>query len=247
MERTKERSFQLLSLVGVVLVWELLAQIVDKSSVLPSPAEVAVVLADLVADGAAFVPLGSTLMRTTLGFLLGFTMGVVYGIAAYVYPRFEEASRWLFNIALFTPTLIVIYLALVMLGQNNLTVVVLIGFVIATDVGVYMRDAFRDFDPDVVAMARSYKADLTQRIRDLYIPYLIPPMLAAGRIGFTLSWKVAFLAEVFGFSQGLGWQVRSSYTVYDIATLLAWLALFVITLLIVEQLTRFAERSVVKW
>lgn len=213
MERIKERSFQILSLVGVVVVWEMLARIVDNSSVLPSPGEVAVVLSDLVADGTAFAPLGSTLMRTTLGFLLGFTMGVLYGIAAYVYPRFEKSSRWLFNIALFTPTLIVIYLALVMLGQNNLTVVVLIGFVIATDIGVYMRDALKDFDLDIIAMARSYKADLVQRIRELYLPYLVPPMLAAGRIGFTLAWKVAFLAEVFGFSEGLGWQVRSSYKI----------------------------------
>jgi len=29
--------------------------------------------------------------------------------------------------------------------------------------------------------------------------------------------------------------------------LLAWLSLFIITLLVVEQLTRFAERSVVRW
>jgi NitT/TauT family transport system permease protein len=72
-------------------------------------------------------------------------------------------------------------------------------------------------------------------------------MLAAGRIGFTLAWKVAFLSEIFGFPNGLGWQVRSSYQIYNVSALLGWLMLFILTLLAAEQLTRLVERRIVKW
>jgi len=246
MERTKERVFQASSLVALVAVWELLARALDVSA-LPPPTQVVVVLYDLLADGTAFGPLASTLRRTALGFLLGFGAGVLYGIVVYVYPRFGDVSRGLFDIAMFTPTLVIIFLGLIMLGSNDYTVVILVGFVISTNVGTYMRDALRDFDQDLVGMAVSYKAALPQRVRAMYVPYLIPPMLAAGRIGFSLAWKVAFLCEVFGFPEGLGWELRASYQIYDMPTLLAWLSLFIITLLVVEQLTRFAERSVVRW
>jgi NitT/TauT family transport system permease protein len=246
MEQTKERVFQASSLVALVAVWELLARALDVSA-LPPPTQVVVVLYDLLADGTAFGPLASTLRRTALGFLLGFGAGVLYGIVVYVYPRFGDVSRGLFDIAMFTPTLVIIFLGLIMLGSNDYTVVILVGFVISTNVGTYMRDALRDFDQDLVGMAVSYKAALPQRVRAMYVPYLIPPMLAAGRIGFSLAWKVAFLCEVFGFPEGLGWELRASYQIYDMPTLLAWLSLFIITLLVVEQLTRFAERSVVRW
>jgi NitT/TauT family transport system permease protein len=81
----------------------------------------------------------------------------------------------------------------------------------------------------------------------LYLPYLIPPMLAAARIGFSLSWKVILLSEVFGFPGGLGFQIRINYTVYDLTKLLAWLGIFVIALLVIEQLIRATERAVVRW
>jgi NitT/TauT family transport system permease protein len=84
-------------------------------------------------------------------------------------------------------------------------------------------------------------------VTGVYIPFLVPPMLAAGRIGFSLSWKVAFLCEVFGFPGGLGWEVRASYRVYDMTALLAWLLVFIITLLLVEQVIRIAERALVRW
>lgn len=246
MEQTKERALQASSLVALVAVWQLLSRTLDISA-LPPPTQVAVVLYDLVADGSAFGPLASTLRRTALGFLLGFSAGVLYGILVYVSPRFQEVSRGLFNVVMFTPTLVIIFLGLIMLGRYDRTVVLLVGFVISTNVGTYMRDALRDFDQDLVAMATSYKATLRQRVRAMYLPYLIPPMLAAGRIGFSLAWKAALLCEVFGFPEGLGWELRESYQIYDMPTLLAWLSLFIITLLVVEQLTRFAERSVVKW
>lgn len=75
----------------------------------------------------------------------------------------------------------------------------------------------------------------------------MPAGLAAGRIGFALAWKVAFLTEVFGFPGGLGWQVRNSYTIYDMTSLMAWLMLFVGSLLLVEQVIRQLERRFVTW
>lgn len=247
MERLKERGFQLASLAGVVVVWELVARMVNLSTALPGPSEVVPVFMDLLVDGSAFGPLGSTLGRTALGFALGFSLGLAYGIMVHVSPRFGDYTRGLFNMALFSPTLIIIFIGLVMLGRTDFTAIAIIGFVISTDVGVYMRDAFKNFDNEILDMSRSYQVGLRQRVKDMYLPFLVPPMLAAGRIGFTLAWKVAFLIEVFGFPNGLGWEVRAAYRIYDISTLLSWLILFIATLLIVEQITRITERAVVKW
>lgn len=243
----KERLAQALSLVALVAIWEALAWVLN-SPALPPSSEVAGRLWALIVEGDAFSPLASTLLSTLLGFVLGFIAGLVYGILTYLKPWFGDLTSGLFRITLFAPTLILIFLGLIMLGHDSrLSVVLISGLVIFPNMGVYFRDTLTDLDHEVREMATSYKVGVAQRIRDVYIPYLIPPMLAAGRIGFSMAWKVAFLTEAFGFSSGLGWQVRNAYRVYDMELLLSWLVVFIIALLIVEQLTRVTERGVVKW
>ncbi|RAH99004.1 hypothetical protein DLJ53_25600 [Acuticoccus sediminis] len=239
-------SAQIASLVFIVIVWAIASAVVNMSA-LPSPFAVFGTLADLVASGRAFEPLGNTLGRTILGFVLAILLGTTYGIAAALSRTFAELTRWLLQIAIFTPTLILIFLFLISLGRSNGTIILLIGLVVMPVVGTYIRDAMGDFDDDLSGMARSYHVGLWQRVTGMYLPFLIPPLLAAGRIGFTLSWKVAFLSEIFGFPNGIGWQVKTSYDIYNIQTLLAWLMLFIIVLLVVEQLMRLAERTFVKW
>ncbi|SLN75553.1 ABC transporter permease [Roseisalinus antarcticus] len=246
MERFKEYSAQIASLIIILLGWEISALIMDTRA-LPPASESFADLVQLIRTGDAFGPLGSTLFRTTCGFALGFVMGCSYGIAAVLSRTFDDLSKWLLQIAMFTPTLILIFLFLVIFGRTSFTVILLIGLVVLPVVGTYIRDSLRDFDEELDGMAASYKAPLRQRVFEMYLPFLIPSMLAAGRIGFTLSWKVGFLAEIFGFSNGLGWQIRTTYQIYDVAKLLAWLSLFILTLLVIEQMMRFAERRVVKW
>lgn len=246
MHLIREHSAQVASLVLILLIWEVAAIIMDTRALPPATASFAE-LVELVKTGDAFGPLGSTLFRTTTGFALGFVLGCAYGIAAVLSRDFDDVTKWLLQIAIFTPTLILIFLFLVIFGRTNFTVILLIGLVVFPVVGTYIRDSLRDFDEDLEGMAISYKAGLRQRVIEMYLPFLIPSMLAAGRIGFTLSWKVGFLAEIFGFSSGLGWQVRSAYQIYDVAKLLAWLWLFIMALIVIEQLARYAERRFVKW
>lgn len=246
MSRLSPYSAQIASLLLIVAAWALASDMLDIRA-LPSPWAAFGTLADLIASERAFGPLGETLGRTLLGFLLGIVLGTAYGIGAALSRTFYELTRWLLQIAIFTPTLILIFLFLISLGRTNLTVIVLIGLVVMPVVGTYIRDAMGDFDEDLTGMARSYKVGVAQRVKGMYLPFLIPPLLAAGRVGFTLSWKVAFLSEIFGFPNGIGWQVKTSYDIYNIELLLAWLLLFIFVLLIAEQLIRLAEKAIVKW
>jgi NitT/TauT family transport system permease protein len=243
----KERSFQVLSLVFIVVAWEIAARLVGLGDTYPPPSRVAPDFLELFTDGDVWGSLSSTLQRTVSGFAVAFAIGIAYGILTHVSPRFDDYSRGLFNISMFAPTLIVIFVGLVMIGRNFIAVVIIVALCIFAEIGTYMRDAFRNFDADMVSMSKSYKVATRQRVREMYLPFLIPPMLATSRIGFTLAWKITFLCEVFGFPEGVGWEVRSSYRIYDMPLLLAWLTVFIVTLLLIEQLIRSIERAVVKW
>jgi NitT/TauT family transport system permease protein len=252
----RDRVAQVASLVALVVVWGLISAAVEAfrvvqersgGNLLPGPIDVAPAFVDLVASGKFAGPLWESLSRTVVGFLVGFLAGVAIGIATAKGRWFSISASPLLNLILFAPTLVIIYLMIVMLGVGMLTIAVITGLVVGPNVAIYMRDVMRDFDNELVDMANSFQVSTWQRVRDMYLPYLVPPMLASARIGFSMSWKVVMLSEVFGMPGGLGFQIRSNYTIFNLTMLMAWLAVFVIALLLIEQFIRYTEHRVVKW
>ena len=69
----------------------------------------------------------------------------------------------------------------------------------------------------------------------------------ASRIAFSQSWKVVMLTEVFGMPRGLGYEIRSSYYIFDLPRMMAYLVVFIVALLVIEQGIRFMEHRIVKW
>jgi NitT/TauT family transport system permease protein len=242
----RHQSAQLFSLLAVIVGWGIVSAVIG-TRVLPGPIQVGPALAHLLTSGEFLEPLVQSLGRTAVGFVVGFVVGVGIGIGAAKSPWFALTATPLLNVVLFAPTLVVIFLGVAILGTSLVSIAVITAIAVAPNVAIYMRDVMRDFDPELVDMSDSFRVPTAQRVRDLYLPYLVPAMLAAARIGFSMSWKVIMLSEVFGFPGGLGFKIRINYTVYDLTTLLAWLSIFVVALLLIEQLLRISERRLVPW
>lgn len=238
---------KLWSIVFVLLLWSVAALIIDLGDSFPSVARVVPELVGILEGGEAFESILLTFQRAASGFLLAFVIGTAYGILSYVSASFNAYTRGLHSVSMYVPSLIVIFLGVNALGRDLVSVACIIAICVFAEIGVYMRDGLRNFDPEIRDMARSYKVRLAPRLFGMYLPFLIPSGLAASRIGFTLALKVTFLCEVFGTPKGLGWEVRSSFQYYDMPLLLAWLVLFIALLLVAEQLVRLTEKVVVKW
>jgi NitT/TauT family transport system permease protein len=242
----RERATQVASIVALVLVWSWVAMMVG-THIIPTPSQIVPVAWNLLESGQFVDPLLRSLARVALGFGLGFALGVAYGIVAGRSPMFSYVSSVLFNVFLFAPTLVVIFLGVIMFGANDLTAVMITGFLIFPAVGVSLRSVAGALDRDVLEMADAYKVRSIDRVRGIYVPYLIPPMLAAARTGFSGAWKIVLLTEVFGLSGGLGYEIRQSYFIYNLPLLVAWLSIFIAVLLLLEQVLRSTERSFVRW
>jgi NitT/TauT family transport system permease protein len=242
----RHRLAQVASLVGLIVVWWLVSiavqvfrvvQHTSGANLIPTPADVLPKLIDLIVSGQFIGPLAESVTRTAVGFAAGFIVGVSVGIASVKLRGFSVSTAPLLNVILFAPTI----------GTHIVAIAVITTLVVAPNIAIYMRDVLRDFDQEILDMADSFRVSQWRRITDLYLPYLVPPMLASARIGFSMSWKVVLLSEVFGFPGGLGYQIRSAYTIFDLSLLISWLAIFVVALLVIEQFIRIAESRIVRW
>lgn len=246
MEAIKERGVQLLSLILLVLAWGA-ASLMVGTHILPPPTDVFPVAWEMVVSGAFAEPLFTSLYRLLLGFILVLSLGIAVGIASAQLVRFGIAAAPILTIIMSIPSLVIIFVAMIMLGQTDLTIILIAGLIVFPFVAVPIRDAMKDIDQDILGMADSYKVSTLRKIVDVYIPYLVPPLLAASRIGFSLAWKMVVLSEVFGFASGIGWKISLAYFQYDLKDLIAWMVIFIVIILFIEQAIRIGERRVVKW
>jgi NitT/TauT family transport system permease protein len=249
----RDRGIQLLSLIALLLIWQVFATAIGAfggHNIIPGPIETAPEFTDLLGRGAYVTPLFESLSRTAIGFLTAFTAGTAIGIATAQARSVRTLTAPSMSVLLFAPTLVLIYLGTSMIGVSGggyTTIAIIAGLVVSPNVAIYMRDVMRDFDPDIASMADSYRVPTRQRVLEVYIPYLIPPILAAARIAFSQSWKIVMLTEVFGLPGGLGFAIRSAYTMFDLDRMMSFLIVFIVALLIIEQGIRFAEHRIVKW
>ena len=99
---------QLAALLTFLAVWQLL-HIITAKGVLPGPADAFPKFLDIVGSGKFIEPLWATLVRTVVGFIGGFTLGVAYGIAAGRVEWFRHATWLVFLVFLFFNTLVLIF------------------------------------------------------------------------------------------------------------------------------------------
>ena len=59
-------------------------------------------------------------------------------------------------------------------------------------------------------------------------------IFAATRYGLGLAWKVVVVVEMFGTSNGVGYQVMKSYQVFNMEGVIAWTLTFVVAMIIIE-------------
>ncbi len=240
-------SIQAAAVAAFLLGWQLIS-IWSGADIVPGPGRAVPRLAEFLASGRFLDPLAASMTRTVLGFSAGFSLGIAYGIAAGRSPRFRHVTSLVFQLALFMNTLVIIFWGLAIFGNTNpLAVVAVATLTVFPPVAVYVRDVVASLDEDLVEMALSFRTSRWQRARDVYLPHLVPALLASARVAFSLTWKIVLLSEVFGLPNGLGWQIQQSYSAYNLTDLMAWLGVFVLALLLVEQGIRRVERRVVRW
>jgi NitT/TauT family transport system permease protein len=103
-------------------------------------------------------------------------------------------------------------------------------------------------DANLITMSRAFGRSRKEILRHVLIPTIAPFVFAGVRLSFALAWKVEALTEVFGSSNGIGFMIRRSYQLFSVVDVLAWTALFVIFMLLLERLVLVPlERHLFRW
>ncbi len=208
-------------------LWAVLAAVVGKELILPSPASVARTLLALAGTAAFWREVGMSLLRVGAGFLLGAILGTGLGVVT-------ASSRW--GDLLLAPALgavrtvpVVSFILLLYFWFPTGWVPVVVSALMALP--VVWRSAAEGWertDPQLLELAGHYALGSWRTLKLARLPAALPSLAAGWETALGLTWKAGAAAEVLCQPRwGLGAALQRSKSTLDIPALFAWTAVIV--------------------
>lgn len=253
-----DRSSRLAQLVrralpfGVILVaWWLLTSgfhLVPPFK-LPAPEAVLETAVDLYREGVLLDAVGSSILRMSLGFVVGTAFGISLGVLAgtnrYVADFLNPVA--MFFQAMAGPTWIP--LAVLWFGLSWTSVAFIVFNTVFFLVFYNTLMGVETISPNLVNSVRTLGGRRWQIVWEVLVPGALPSIANGLRLGVGYGWRALIAAEIIASGQGLGvliWEGQRYFRVADIV--LGLLLIGVISLAIDRLLLRrFEAATIERW
>ena len=236
-----------LSLPLLVVIWHILA-IAMSSRFLPTPLAVASEITDLAISGNLLADFAKTLTRASIGFVVAMAVGLALGL---VLGRLRPVDRlfgpWVV-VGLNLPAIVVAIACYIWLGLTEFALILAVVINKVPLVTTTIREGVRSLAPEFDELADAFRLSTGHRLRVIYVPQLIPFVLAAARTGISLIWKIVLVFEVLGSDGGVGFRVSVFFQFFDIKGVLAYTIVFILVVVAIEYLVlRPLESRFLRW
>ncbi len=233
-------------LVFLIIFWQVLAMIIDKSYILPSPVEV---IESLWKNRTEIFT--EHLPATMLVMAIGCAISIVLGVGlAVLMDVSRTAERALYPILTFTQTVPVMCVSPVFVlwfgystGMRALVVVLVTFFSITVNV----FDGFKASKKAREELLQTYGAGRWQCLVLAKWPAALPYFFTALHVALPWSAVGAAVAEWLGAPKGLGTYSRNCMASLDAAGLLAPLVLLTMIALLLNYILNILERRLVSY
>jgi NitT/TauT family transport system permease protein len=233
--------------VALLGFWEVMTRL-TASPLVPGVGEVVDEIKRIVFSGLAIKQIGITFGRILLGFGVASVVSLIVGIAAARNSFVRQFVNPAIILGLTVPGLVWALLCVIWFGISLTTPVVAIALGVAPVMVLHVIQGMHAVDAEIIEMAYVFKLSGRDKIVHIWIPSLIPHLIGGARIGLSLAWKVIVLVELFGLSNGVGYQLNSEFSFQNVAGVLAWTIVFWAVMTAMEYgVLQTLERRFTRW
>lgn len=228
-------------------LWQFISTVILNEFTLPGPLKVWRAIWEILITGEFVDDFAASISKTFLGFavavLVGVPVGFAMGRTRYWKAFFHDGVVGAGSI----PGLVYAVMALVIFGIGFQGPILAVGLISMPFIALNVAEGLEGVDQDLLRMSAVYGRPPAQALRHILIPAIMPYVFAGVRLSFAIAWKVEALTEVFGSSNGVGFQIRFAFQGFSITRVLAWTLMFIVFLLGIERLLAIVERRLFRW
>lgn len=242
-----------LPLVALVAVWWVLTDgVLQNPRIYPSPPDVWSELVRIASGdgpfGSTYSHAGATLGRVLVAFSLAYVIGTVAGVIAGRVKSVFDFSTSLVWIAFAVPSVVWVFIFLLVFGISDVVPVLALVVLLSAPVFIGTAEATKAISPELIVMAQSYRVTRWRQFVELFLPSILPYLLANARVCFALGVKIVIVAEVIGLDSGVGLLVRYWSDRLYMAPVVAWAIIMILLGVVADKLVfGLIERRARRW
>jgi len=234
--------------VVVVAVWQGLGSLgVVSSTILPTPLDIARAFYDLVISGEIFKHLRISLWRAAVGFLLGGSLGLVFGLLVGLFRKFEQSLDPSVQMLRTIPHLAVTPLFILWFGFGEFSKILLIAKGAFFPLYVQTFLGIRSVDAKLFDVTRVLQFSRLQQITKLVLPAALPNILLGLRLSIGVAWLGLVVAELMGSSEGVGYLILDARQFSQTAIVFVGIVIFAVVGKGSDSLVRYLEKRLLQW
>ncbi|OPL08876.1 MAG: hypothetical protein AVO33_08140 [delta proteobacterium ML8_F1] len=235
-------------IIVVILLWWVLS-LFNTGGVLPGPLRVMKALVVIVQSEGFWTNVRDSFIRVFLGTLISLFLGTLLGVMGGMVRFFREAVHPLMVMMESVPPMAWIVLAILWFHIGPVPSVVA-AVASATPIAFFNTvEGVKNINSHYVELAKIYHLSLKKRLRAIYLPGIIPVIVATLSTNFSLNWRVVIMAEALSAYTGLGQGLWGTYLFGEMETVFAYVVVIALMGLVVEYgvLNRFKQGLVKKY
>ena len=182
-----------------------------------------------------------------LGFVLGATAGIGFGILAGLSKIGEYAVDPPLQMLRTIPLFGLIPLFIIWFGIGEEPKVYLIALGVAFPLYLNTFAAIRQLDPKLVELGEVLGLSRAERLRHLVIPGALPQILVGMRQSLGIAWLSLIVAEQINASAGLGYIINNAREFLRTDIVIFGLLVYGLLGLVTDAIVRWLERWALRW
>ncbi|BEP17492.1 hypothetical protein PYJP_08440 [Pyrofollis japonicus] len=192
---------------------------------------------------------GLTLLRSTIGFSLGFATALLLGLLYTLHPLLRETVRALNTILQSISVLIWVVVLVMIFGVLSPLPPILVAALVSLPIVLAATVSGLDASSKKLAeLAAMIGANRLSYYKDFLLPSLAPTLAGAARSALGAALRISVVAEAFGSSGGIGYMITNYYNLAEPEGVFAWgLILVVLMILLDKAVLEPIEKRAARW
>lgn len=238
----------LFSVIGGVLLWEILAQTVLTNRLIVVPlSSVVRALWDLAKAGELWKHFYTSGLEFLAGFFLAAAAGIFLGFFMGTSARVRECLEPLVSALYATPLVALIPFFIILFGISIFSKIVLAFTVAVFPVLINTYVGILSVDRNFLEVASSFGASRWQTFFKVQVPAALPFIVSGLRLGVGRALTGVVVGEFFFATTGLGFMISIAAQNFDTARVFVGVLVFVLAGVSVTAFLERMERRIVPW
>ncbi len=253
----KGRTLEITSVASAIIIWEIIARIINKKIILPSFLEVVTAFLELVSGDELYKDILTSLNFFVIGMGAAIAVGIPLGIMMGWFKTIDKAVDPIIEMIRPIPPLAWIPFAILWFGLTQYAAgfVIFIGAVFPILVNTYtgFRNTPRVLVESGMVLGCIKNRDLIFRIA---LPAALPAIATGVRVGMGVGWMCVVAAEMFAVrtemfglsTYGIGWKIWHWNSLQHMDNVLTYMLVLGFIALVIDRLFRYiVQEWWLKW